>query len=182
MKKAGWLWLVMAWISAGAIEAAGLEGSYWWRSTVSPGMEEIYHFRSDGRIHRGVTSGDPARTDLAKLERQSPELVGRYRLEKDHLVVEWADSKTPVRVALKQRPDGSLEMAGGVATKLTPLPEDTRLTGSYTSDEQVRAFSASSPSVVRSSTLEFAPDGSWGQGQSTAVTTGPGPTIDVYDP
>lgn len=177
MERTCWLWLVMASILPGGLEAAGLEGSYWWRSTVSPGMEELYHFRSDGRIHRGVTSGDPALTDLGRLERQSPELVGRYRLEGDHLVIEWADSKTPVRVAMKRLADGSLEMAGGVATKLAPLPEDTRLAGSYTANDQVRAFSASSPSIVRSSTLRFSPDGSWVQGESTAVTTGPRPSI-----
>jgi hypothetical protein len=117
---------------------------------------QFYILYKDGKAFNGVPPGGPEAMDLAAAEKVDPTTVGTWKESGGTVTIAWGGGREAS--VFPRKPDGSLDLKRGISTRLVPLPEGGKLTGTYSRMSVgggKGAFGSTSTSIA------FRPDGTF---------------------
>ena len=133
------------------------------RFTGSSLAMDAYLFRK-GQVARAPES-DAESFDFVAAKAAAPDRTGSYRMQGDKLVVAWADGKT-VESNYKQD-NACFGWNGGIFCPVKPFEKGAKLDGKFSGGQ-----SAGGGAVASSTTISFAPDGTYALSSTGSVAPG----------
>lgn len=117
---------------------------------------QFYILYKDGKAFNGVPPGGPEAMDLAAAEKADPTIVGTWKESGGNVTITWGGGRESS--VFPRKPDGSLDLKRGVSTRLVPLPEGGKLTGTFS---RMSVGGGKGATGSTSTSITFRPDGTF---------------------